>query len=543
MRRRTAWFAIVLSTLLWVHWSGVEASAQSTPPVAKISPTERVDIFRRGAALEANHRWAEALTYYEELLHDHPEDAELRQRVDLTRTHYSLIRRYNDVSFRKSLETMDEQESLDLFNEVLIKVQSHYVHTPDWRQLVLEGNRALQIALTNDSFAGQHLRGVPAERVNAFVLDLDRNLNQRDVRDRFGVIDAVRTACLLGKNHLSLPPSAVTMEFVNRSVVVLDEYSTYLTASQLNELYSQIDGNFVGLGIELQNQQGTLAILKVITGSPAERSGMKAGDRIMSVDSVSTEGMSTDRAASLLQGLEGTLVEVGLQFPGEPLRHVRVRRQQIEVPSIDIAKILDPATGVAYLRLCSFQKTTTRELDDALWKLHREGMKSLIFDVRGNPGGLLTTSVEVADRFIASGRIVSTKGRSPDQNWTYSAHQTGTWRMPLVVLIDRDSASASEIFAGAIRDHRRGTLVGQKSYGKGSVQSIFSLNHVNSGLRLTTAKFYSPLGQPFSQIGVSPDITVHLTAKPTRDPAQLSTLEDSTLSEALRVARTQASQN
>src|SRR6202008_2306840 len=132
--------------------------------------------------------------------------------------------------------------------------------------------------------------------------------------------------------------------------------------------------------------------------------------------------------------------------------------------------------GVGYLRLTCFQKTTSRDLDAALWRLHREGMKSLIVDLRGNPGGLLNISVDVVDKFVNEGVIVSTRGRNAQEDYSYTAQPPGTWQVPLTVLIDGDSASASEIFAGAIRDHHRGTLVGTRSYGKGSVQGIFPLN-------------------------------------------------------------------
>jgi len=136
-------------------------------------------------------------------------------------------------------------------------------------------------------------------------------------------------------------------------------------------------------------------------------------------------------------------------------------------------------------------------------------MRSLVIDLRGNPGGLLTSSVEVADKFIAEGGIVSTKGRSEQENFSYRAHRPGTWRVPLVVLIDGDSASASEIFAAAIKDSGRGKIVGTRSYGKGSVQGIFPLGKSGAGARLTTAKFYSPLGHPISNVGITPDIDVH----------------------------------
>ena len=172
-----------------------------------------------------------------------------------------------------------------------------------------------------------------------------------------------------------------------------------------------------------------------------------------------------------------------------------------------------PQHGVGYFKLTCFQKTTARDLDAALWKLHRDGMRSLVIDVRGNPGGLLVSAVEVVDRFVDRGIIVSTRGRIAQEDYTYSAHEQGKWRVPLVVLIDQDSASAAEIFAGAIRDHHRGTIVGVRSFGKGSVQGIFPLDGSNAGMRLTTAKFYSPNGSPFSGVGVEPDVVVLLAAQ------------------------------
>jgi carboxyl-terminal processing protease len=199
-------------------------------------------------------------------------------------------------------------------------------------------------------------------------------------------------------------------------------------------------------------------------------------------------------------------------------------------------RIADSQYGIGYLKLTCFQKTTARDLDTALWKLHREGMKSLVVDVRGNPGGLLVAAVEVVDRFVERGVIVSTRGRSTQEDFTYSAHEQGKWRMPLVVMIDQDSASAAEIFAGAIRDHHRGTTVGVRSFGKGSVQGIFPLDDSTAGVRLTTAKFYSPNGRPYSRVGVDPDITVRVTAKPI--DGKLPAGDDATLTAALQTART-----
>ncbi|MGC4001685.1 MAG: S41 family peptidase [Pirellulales bacterium] len=244
----------------------------------------------------------------------------------------------------------------------------------------------------------------------------------------------------------------------------MDEYSTFLTGGQLHDLYSQIDGNFVGLGVELKTQDNRLSLVGVITGSPAERSGLRRGDRIIEVDGQLTSKLTADKAADMLQGAEGTTVDLVVERDGEAPRRVRVRREQVDVPSVDQAEIVDAASGLAYFKLTAFQKTTAADMDKALWALHRRGMKSLIIDLRGNPGGLLTASVEAADRFIESGTIVSTRGRNPQEDFVYTAQRAGTWNLPLVVLIDGDSASASEIFAGAMRessscdDHRHAEL-------------------------------------------------------------------------------------
>jgi carboxyl-terminal processing protease len=362
----------------------------------------------------------------------------------------------------------------------------------------------------------------------------------RLIQDRYTARDTVSQAARFAQKQIGLPPAAVVLEYVAAAAGGLDDYSSFLTRDQLDEVYSQIEGNFVGLGIELKSNEGELLIVKVITGSPAQRAGLRGGDRIVAVDGRTTADLSTDGAADLLQGPEGSSVAVSILSPGQTAaRAVSVRREHVEIPSVDDVKLVDPTAGVGYIRLNCFQKTTTRDVDAALWKLHREGMRSLVLDLRGNPGGLLTAAVELVDKFVERGTIVSTRGRNRQEDFNYAAHKPGTWRVPLVVLIDGESASASEIFAGAIRDHRRGTIVGQKSYGKGSVQGIFPLNQAGAGVRLTTAMFYSPSGQRISKVGVSPDLEVRTVARPTGNGAPATPAEDAGLTAAVQAARNQ----
>ena len=511
--------------------------------------TAAVDsVLRQGMQFESQRQWGEALAHYEDALREFPSNPSLQERYATAKIHYDLGRRYSDVSFRKSIITLRKHDSLDMYGDVLLKIDSHYVHDVDWRQLVQGGNQSLTIAMQESVFAERYLRELPAERLDAFRGDFGDLTRVSEIRGRSDAIRFVENVSEIAERQLGVPPAAVVMEYIAGAAGGLDPYSSYLTGDQLREVYSQIDGNFVGLGIELKATGGSLLIVSVIPESPADRGGIRSGDRILTVDGTSTSGLSTDEAATLLQGIEGSLVEVEVISNDEAAsRTLRLRRQHVEVPSVEGAKIIDASAGIAYLRLVTFQRTTPRDIDAALWKLHRQGMRSLIVDVRDNPGGLLTAAVDVADKFVRQGTIVSTRGRNKHEDFNYSAHDVATWPMPLVVLVDQNSASASEIFAAAIRDHGRGTIVGQRSYGKGSVQGIFPLNKAGAGIRLTTAKFYGPKGGPINQVGVAPDVVVRTAAKPvdprleeaTQSSAQTG---DATLEAATEILRRQVAQ-
>jgi carboxyl-terminal processing protease len=535
-----AWACCLAILYLLPRPLSAQQTASSTSPVAT-SDAGVAELLSRGQRLESEHRWGEALTVYEDGHRQYPSARHIEQRLQLCRIHYDLARRYGDRAFRETIAGLSPRQALDLYAEVLLKIQSHYVDSPDWRRLADYGNTSLQVALGDPLFTEANLPGVSRARIDQLRRELPGRVSTAQVNSRHAAADIASAAARLCYDELGLPEAATLHEYVCGATNSLDPYSAFLTASQLNEVYSQIEGNFVGLGVELKSDKGALLIVKVITGSPAQRAGIVTGDRITAVDGRSTSDLTTDQAANLLQGAEGSYVVVTAQTSGQQPRQLRVRREHVEVPSIDEAHLMDEGYGVAYLKLTCFQKTTTRDLDAALWRLHRQGMKSLIIDLRGNPGGLLNTAVEVVDKFVDRGTIVSTRGRSRQEDYTYSAREAGTWRVPLVVLIDGDSASASEIFAGAIRDFRRGRIVGSTSYGKGSVQGIFPLNLANSGLRLTTAKFYSPKGFPYSGIGVKPDVPVaHRVARPNLDDTtQAAPPADEALAQALREARFQ----
>ena len=532
--KRVLFSGLFLSSLIFVQVSEAQLGF-SAPEAAPADPVQKALL--DGRRLESDERWGEALSHYEEAFRQYPQNNQLKQLVSLTRMRFDLDRRYADQSYVDALRQLSEQQAMDLFSEVILKIQSHYVKSPDWNDLLRRGTKELEIALKDRDFVSVNRVQVSTASREQLTHQIENVLNDRRLTDRQHAEEMVRWIARYSARQLGISSTPIILEYMCGATNSLDTYSTYLTGDQLDDVYSQIEGNFVGLGVELKADEGALLIADVIPKGPAESAGIKAGDRIVAVDGVSTRDLSTDRAADLLKGEQGSTVQVTVVSPKLAPRQITVRRERVEVPSVEDVKMADVASGVAYFRISSFQKTTSRDVDAALWKLHRDGMRSLIVDVRGNPGGLLTEAVEVADRFVVDGTIVATHGRSPRENYDYKAHRVGTWRVPLVVLIDSDSASASEIFAGAIRDHRRGTVVGIRSYGKGSVQGIFPLRSVKGGVRLTTAKFFSPSGQAISLRGVTPDVVIQATARPIEGKVVEHGSEDAVMKAGVKVAQ------
>lgn len=536
-------FSLALAIALTIALVPLGLHAQVAIPADALADENALEqVFERGHELESQRRWGEALAHYEDALKEHPRRTELRDRLTRARIHYDLGRRYDDETYTSSVSRLSERDALALYGEVLRKIESHYFQQPDWQQLARRGVMNVDIALSESSFRLHNRLVAPEEAVAAFRDEIQQRMDVTVVRSQRQASEVAYNVARLANAQLGLAPAAIILEFASGAASSLDQYSCFLTSGQLDDLYSQIEGSFVGLGIELKADGHALAVVSVITDSPADQAGLRAGDRIVGVDGTSMANISTDEAANLLKGQEGSRVEVAIDDGQGGLRRVQLVRRRVEVPSIEGAKIVDAERGVAYMRLGSFQKTTGRDLDSALWDLHRQGMKSLIIDVRRNPGGLLTAAVDAADKFLNAGNIVSTRGRNSHEDFDYRAHAVGTWRVPLIVLIDGDTASASEIFAGAIHDHQRGMVIGQRSYGKGCVQGIFSLESSKAGVRLTTAKFYSPSGREISHRGVDPDLIVQTDKKPV-DDAQTDLLgdEDEVLNTAIQYARTRLS--
>lgn len=538
------WALVVWLTATAVGFSGSPVLlARESNSADDSEPQSETDAVNEGNRIRAERHWGESIDFYEKCLKKWPENDSLKQGLRQSKIHFSIERRYSDRSFLGTMLPLSRPEATVYLDDVLEKVRRYYVDPVTPTSFVAHGTESLYFALANEKFLTKNLPSAAPARITAIRRTLRSSFWNKSVNGQDQARRTVLELCDLTQYELGLPASAVVMEFVFGGCNSLDDYSSYLTPGKLGDLYNNIDGEFVGIGIEMKAEPGKgLLLVNVLPESPAEEGGALPGDLIVQIDNVDCRKMSTEEAAAMLQGQSGTRLQLTLAAPNTAEeRQAMLIRRAVKVKSIPVARIIDRANGIGYIKMTGFQKNTTEELDAALLKLNQEGMRALIWDVRGNPGGLLTAAVEVLDRFISNGVLVSTQGRTPDQNSTYSAQVPGTWKIPLVLLTDGDSASASEIVAGAIHDHHRGTIVGRKTYGKWSVQSILP-GHAETGFRLTTAKFYSPSGRTYGKIGIKPDIEVaagETTQTPYRGRRGDSVEDDRDIEAGLDVLRKQ----
>ncbi|WP_165700730.1 S41 family peptidase [Alienimonas californiensis] len=535
------------------------------PVVANAAPgsftdaAELADAVADGRNLERARKWAEAIRHYDAALERFAPDHEapgaeplpepiraLQYGLRRSKIHHGIHRRYADPSYTEQLLSRSPESALDLYETVLGQIRRNYVEPIGATSLVAHGTESLYLALSDRKFLGRNLPAHGAddgsaeaavERFRAVLRTEFWNAPIRAEDERRTVARAAR----LGRELCGLSETATIFEYLAGATNALDDYSAFLSPEGLASLYGNIEGNFVGIGIEIEAEPGRGQFLrKILPGSPAEEGGAKAGEYVSAIGGTDCRDLSTDEAAKLLRGPEFSAVELEITDARGVARTGRFVRRTVEVASVERAEMVEP--GIGYIRMGGFQETTAREMADAVNQLRRQGMTKLIWDLRGNPGGLLDAAVDVLDLFVEEGTLVSTRGPAGGQTQTYRARRAGTLAardLELVLLVDGDSASASEIVAGCLRDHRRGTIVGRTTYGKWSVQSIVDLGDApragwaaaaagsrGSGLKLTTARFYSPDGRNYAGIGLNPDVPAPEYADDAQEPEPTEAPED-----------------
>ena len=291
----------------------------------------------------------------------------------------------------------------------------------------------------------------------------------------------------------------------------LDQHSEFMSAETYKDFRVDTSGKFGGLGIQISIRDDILTVISPVEDTPAFKVGVQSGDKIIEIDGVSTEGITILEAVKQLRGKIGTAVTITVRRDEDKIIPFTIVRGVITIESVRGVRILDEENKIGYIRMIEFREDLAEEVEKALIKLEGEGMKALIIDLRYNPGGLLRSAIEVSSKFIEEGElIVTTRGRVSRRN-VRGVSQKGNARLdiPLVVLINQGSASASEILAGAVKDHKRGVIIGAQSFGKGSVQTIINLRD-GSGMRLTTAKWFTPSGNPIEGVGIEPNVIVEI---------------------------------
>ena len=347
--------------------------------------------------------------------------------------------------------------------------------------------------------------------------------------DLFGeVLDKVK------KEYVDeIDESGVIDAAINGVLQSLDPYSAYMNPELFKSMQTETKGEFGGLGIEVGMEAGVIKVISPIDDTPASEAGIKAGDYIVEIDNEQVQGKTLMEAVKLMRGPVGSEISLTIRRKGvKSSINKIIKREIIEIKSVQ-TKIIK--NNIGYLRLKSFNSNSSKQLREEIVKFEKKNKpNSYILDLRNNPGGLLTQAINVVDFFLEDGEIVSTRGRKTIENRRFFAKKGDKVRgKPLIILINNGSASASEIVAGALKDHKRAILLGEKTYGKGSVQSIIPLSD-GGGIRLTISKYYLPSGKSISEIGVEPDILV----EEKNDDFKIDSNSDNQLNYAIKLLTT-----
>jgi len=346
--------------------------------------------------------------------------------------------------------------------------------------------------------------------------------------DLFGeVIEKIKKDYVDDVNESKMMDSAI-----NGVLQSLDPYSAYMSPELFNEMQTDTRGEFGGLGIEIGMESGVVKVISPIDDTPAEKAGIKAGDYIVKIGNEQVQGKSLMEAVKLMRGPVGTSIELTIRRKNvkKPLEF-KITRKIIEIKSVN-SEILGDKKNLGYIRLKSFNENSDKQFLGIVKKFEKDSkINGYILDLRNNPGGLLTQAINITDFFLDDGEIVSTKGRKASETRKFFARKGDQIKgKPIIVLINNGSASASEIFAGALKDHKRAIILGENSYGKGSVQSIIPLRN-GGGMRLTISKYYLPSGDSISDVGVTPDIVVEEKG----DDFKINSKSDNQLNYALKL--------
>lgn len=469
-------------------------------------------LLSQAEAQEQIFEWEKACDFYETALRLERNLPEVRARYMHALRRSWQQRRNKDVSYRKEVLSLEYGQSVRLCNTILDNLLDNSL---DGKNVALstvlqKGIDELNLGLADPNFCQLYLPSFKMGETRDFRDWLSRLSAGAAPANRGHVKKQMREIALAAMTKLQMSATAAIMEMAAGSCYAFDDYTVYFTPNQLREFCDSLKGEYVGVGITLGVADGKLAIAAVAPFSPAAEAMPALGkdDQLLAINKKSVANLTPETALEMLEGPAGTTVDIELQSPVMGNRVVTLRRRALFVPSVT-SHMKNEVVG--YLNIACFQETTLQEVDDALFNLKKNNMKALVLDLRGNTGGLFEVAVEVVRRFLDQGVIVSTQ--SSRTSTIYHARNQAALGVPLVVLVDGDTASSAEVVAGAIKDNKRGRLVGQATFGKGCTQSIFKMPSgpggvPTGGLRITVARFFSPEGVSYAGRGVVPHMLV-----------------------------------
>jgi carboxyl-terminal processing protease len=487
------------------------------------------------------HEWLKAGNIYAELATIYEDD---KTYDKLTRDAAMRVRL--EATYKPDGEWKNDIEDIkiDVVPEVSLQIYNYYVENPDFTKMVSRalGNLEMMKEIPKLSEVFKPLG--EKDKCNQFdqqLKELEKQVTTQNKNKKFATREfwqAFLKLLVINDETCQLPRNVIIREFLDAALAELDPFTNVIWPAELNDFDKHTTGRFSGVGIQISMENNKLKVVTPIPSSPAFQAGILPGDLIVSIDGEKTDGISIDQAVRKITGPKGTKVTLGIQHPwNDELRIVPLVRDTIVIETVKGYKLdkdnnwkymIDPENKIAYIRVTSFTDTTPSELTDALEFLTKNGARGLILDLRFNPGGTLKAAVETVDLFIDEGVIVSTRGRNVEP-WQKSASPKDTrFRdLPIIVLINSYSASAAEIVSGALKDYHRAWLIGERSFGKGSVQNVLPIVGDTCRLKITTAHYYLPSGKcihrkPESkEWGVDPNLKVELTPSELRDVIEL----------------------
>lgn len=531
-KRSIAGFGALLLWAAMLAWP-VSISAQAL---------DSEELIKQAVQCEKQGDWREACCLYDEVLHRgrRRDDTRLRQSYQRCLRRYRIVQRHQDEIYRAALDHLTASQALDLYVHVLETIGRVYTdrHKSSPSALFASGLEELLLAFDEPLFIRERFQGVAKEKL----LTLRKKLADwrkskiakcSEAREQVAAIGRlVQQICSGARPNLS---TVIALEFLSGACNALDEYTFFLTPGRYRDVQTALHGRLVSIGVDLETLDGQLAIRRVYPNSPANNAHLYSGDRIVRINGQSTREMTAERAAELLRGKSGTPVRLEI-IPFDSLdskaTFVELKRAPVTVPSVEYE--MDPQSiefeledgmkivfPIGKITINYFQESTLQEVKDALATLQALGMKVLILDLRHNPGGLFKSAVEVAELFLPEGIIVVAQSHVPFKDRKLGGiirvesrdagptDRPDALLAPMVVLIDGETASAAEVLAGALKDNGRARLIGQTTFGKGTLQCIIPLDkpyfeHMPAGIRITVAKLLSPHWQPYSGKGIQP---------------------------------------